>query len=157
MTRRRAAPSVVVLLVALMLAGAIASTAGAQQPTQQPPFSTYGSGLTPGDRVDVHAGGRWCGAATADTDGNWIFRIAPDSPCTPAAGDTVTFALNGAERSATETFKVGGVPRDVAHGVSLAAGASDSGPQTGLVIGAVATVLGLAGVGGFAAMRRRGE
>lgn len=106
---------VAALALAVVLFGALATAAQAQVP----PFTAYGSGLRAGDRVEAFDGTRSCGTATADANGNWILQIASNAPCNPAANDVITFTLNGAPTSASEVYKAGGAPRDVARGITL--------------------------------------
>ena len=106
---------VAALALAMLLFGAVATAAHAQVP----PFTAYGSGLRAGDKVEAFDGTRSCGTANADANGNWILQIASNAPCNPAANDTITFTLNGAPTSASETYKAGGAPKDVARGITL--------------------------------------
>src|SRR3954470_1573668 len=98
------------LLVAMFLFAAYATDAHAQVP----PFTTYGSRLNAGDKIEAFDGGRSCGTATADLNGNWILQISSSAQCNPATGDKITFTLNGAATSASETYKPGGASKDVA-------------------------------------------
>ena len=106
---------VAALALAMLLFGAVATAAHAQVP----PFTADGSGLKAGDKVESFDGTKSCGTATADANGNWILQIASNAPCNPAANDTLTFTLNGAPTSASETYKAGGAPKDVARGITL--------------------------------------
>jgi hypothetical protein len=72
-----------------------------------------------GDKIEAFDRTKSCGTATANWKGNWILQISRDAPCYPATGDTITFRLNGAATSASETYKPGGAPKDVARGVTL--------------------------------------
>jgi hypothetical protein len=103
------------LLVAMFLFGAFPTDA----PAQMPPFTAYGSGLKAGDKIEAFDRKNSCGAARADWNGNWILQISSSAPCNPATGDTITFTLNGALTSASETYKPAGAPKDVARGVTL--------------------------------------
>ena len=103
------------LLVATFLFGAYATEAQAQIP----PFTAYGSGVKTGDQIEAFDGKYSCGTARADSNGNWLLQISRSAPCNPATGDTITFTLNGAATSASETYKPGGAPKDVAQGVTL--------------------------------------
>ena len=102
-------------LIAMFLFGAFVTDAQAQVP----PFTVYGSLLKAGDKIEAFDGGRSCGTATADSNGNWILQISRSAPCNPATGDKITFTLNGAATSASETYKPGGASKDVARGVTL--------------------------------------
>jgi hypothetical protein len=101
--------------VAMFLFGAYATDAHAQLPA----FTAYGSGLKAGDKIEAFDERNSCGRATADWKGNWILQISRSAPCYPEIGDRITFTLNGAATSASETFKPGGAPKDVARGVTL--------------------------------------
>ena len=103
------------LLVAMFLFGASATEVYAQMP----PFTAYGSGVKADDKIEAFDGKYSCGTARADSNGNWILQISRSAPCNPATGDTITFTLNGAATSASETYKPGGAPKDVARGVTL--------------------------------------
>lgn len=128
--RKMAAPAAA-FAVAALLFGALATSAQAQTP----PFSAYGIGQTPGAVVEAFVGGNSCGTATADADGNWLLEIAADAPCTPAAGDEISFTLDGAAVTETATWSAGGVPADVANGISLTpsgdGGSGDGGSGDG--------------------------
>lgn len=103
------------IALAALVFGALAATASAQEP----PFTAYGQGLEQGDTVAASVGGEECGSTTADADGNWILQISGSDPCSPQAGDEITFTLNGDATTATETFQAGGAPADVANGIDL--------------------------------------
>src|SRR5438045_3440947 len=94
-------------LVAMFLFAACATEAHAQMP----PFTAFGSLLKAGDKIEAFDGRKSCGTTTADSNGNWILRISNSAPCNPATGDTITFTLNGAATSASETYKPGGAPK----------------------------------------------
>lgn len=101
---------------------------------QNPPATFYGS-QTPAEK---HAGhvfeafvdGVSCGKAVVDATGFWILPIAEDAPCSPTDGDTVSFTHNGDALAATETWRPGGAPADVANGVPDAL-AAPTAPSTG--------------------------
>lgn len=103
--------------VALMLFATVASA-------QTPPFTVYGTGLTAGDTVEAFIGTASCGTATADASGQWQMQIASNAACSPTDGAAVTFTLNGAATMASETYKAGGAPADVANGVTLTVSAT---------------------------------
>lgn len=95
------------------------------------PFTAYGSGLTPGAVVEARIGTKVCGETTVDADGNWLLYISVADPCTPVAGDTITFRLDGKPATGSATFAIGGAPADVATGITLvlqAGGATFSAP-----------------------------
>lgn len=104
--------------VAFVLSGLAADTGYAQNP----PFTAYGAGskaVTPGDSIEAFAGGVSCATATADAAGEWVLEIAESAACAPKAGTTITFTLNGQATIAAESWSSGGVPADIAEGVSL--------------------------------------
>jgi len=112
---RKILAPIAALLVAMFLFGAYATDAQAQLP----PFTAYGSGVNANDKIEAFDGKKSCGTAKADWKGNWLLQISRSAPCEPATGDTITFTLNGAATSASETYKPGGAPKDVAKGVTL--------------------------------------
>ena len=112
------------VLVSLLLLGLVASSSAAH--AQNPPFTAYGAGanaVTAGDTIGAHIDGVSCGTATANSSGEWVLAISETAACSPVSGDTVTFSLNGSAVGGTETWSAGGVPTDVAEGVSLTAAA----------------------------------
>ena len=110
-----------VLAVAVALFGSMATTAHAQNP----PFTAYGTGLAEGDVVGILAGSTECATATADADGNWgpVQLAETTGDCTFAAGDTISFSLNGTVAEQTEVWAAGGAPADAATGTVLTAAA----------------------------------
>lgn len=114
--KKMAAP-LAALTVATLLFGAFVTSANAQVP----PFTAYGSGLTAGDTVEAMVNSVSCGMTTVDADGNWLLQIDSASACAPAEGDMISFTLNAAATDATETYKAGGAPADVAAGITLVA------------------------------------
>jgi len=106
-----------VLAVAVALFGSLATTASAQSP----PFSAYGTGAAAGDAIAVLAGSTECATATADASGQWgpIQLDAAVGDCVFAAGDTISFSLNGTVAEQTETWAVGGAPANAATGTVL--------------------------------------
>jgi len=106
-----------VLAVAVALFGSLATTASAQSP----PFSAYGTGATAGDAIAVLAGSTECATATADAAGQWgpVQLDAAVGDCVFAAGDTISFSLNGTVAEQTETWAVGGAPANAATGTVL--------------------------------------
>lgn len=109
---RKILAPIAALLVAIFLFAAYAHG-------QMPPFTAYGSLLKVDDKVEAFDGRKSCGSARADSNGNWILQISSSALCNPATGDKITFTLNGAPTSASETYKPGGAPEDVARGVTL--------------------------------------
>lgn len=103
------------MAVAAVLFGAFAASANAQTP----PFTAYGTGLTPGDVVTASIDGNACGEATVDADGNWLIYVEAGGDCAPVAGDVINFAINGEAANETATYSAGGAPADVANGISL--------------------------------------
>jgi hypothetical protein len=106
-----------VLAVAVALFGSFATTALAAGP----PHTAYGTGATEGDAIAILAGTTSCATATADADGNWgpVALGATVGDCVFAAGDTISFSLNGTVAEQTETWAEGGAPADVATGTVL--------------------------------------
>ena len=107
-----------VLVVTVALFGSLATTASAQT---SPPFSAYGTGATDGDTIAVLAGTTECATATATATGTWgpVQLNATVGDCSFAAGDTISFSLNGTVAEQTETWAVGGAPADVTTGTVL--------------------------------------
>jgi len=121
------------LAVAFMTATLFASTAHAQNP----PATMYGT-TTAGAKVEALVGGRVCQTVTAGAaDGFWQMQIPEGGTCGAADGAAITFTLNGAGCTATETWKAGGAPKTVATGVALTAatctgaGGAVTPPKTG--------------------------
>jgi len=118
------------LLLLALSAAPFASTADAQNP----PATFYGY-QTPAEK---HAGhvfeafidGVSCGKAVVDNTGFWLLSIPEDAPCSPSEGDVVSFTHNGDALAATEVWKAGGAPADVANGVPDAL-AAPTPPSTG--------------------------
>jgi hypothetical protein len=106
-----------VLAVAVALFGSFATTASAQSP----PFSAYGTGAADGDAIAILAGSTECATATADASGQWgpVQLDAAVGDCVFAAGDTISFSLNGTVAEQTETWAVGGAPANAATGTVL--------------------------------------
>ncbi len=106
-----------VLAVAVALFGSFATTASAQSP----PFSAYGTGATDGDTIAVLAGTTECATATATATGTWgpIQLGEAVGDCVFAAGDTISFSLNGSVAEQTEIWAAGGAPAAVATGTVL--------------------------------------
>lgn len=110
--------AVAVLASVLLLGLAVSTTAQAQSP----PFTAYGAAansITAGDTVEAFIGGVSCGSATADSNGEWVLEVGESAACAPSAGDTISFTLNGAAVDETATWSAGGVPTDVANGLTL--------------------------------------
>src|SRR4051812_36801533 len=98
------------LVVALGASSMFASTTHAQNP----PATFYGTAKA-GDKIEALIGGRACNAdgggaaaATAGSDGFWMFTVSEGGPCGAAEGATVTFTLNGRAANETEIWKAGG-------------------------------------------------
>lgn len=113
------------MAVAAILFGAFTASVSAQQP----PFTAYGTGLTAGDTVVAFVEGVECGTTTADAAGQWLLYIEAAGDCAPAAGDIITFTLNGEATTAAEVFAFGGAPADVANGIDLVAVAATPTPE----------------------------
>jgi hypothetical protein len=121
---RKLVAALSVLTVATALFASFATTASAQVP----PYTAYGQNLAAGARVEAFIGGKSCGTTNANAQGQWILQIASNAPCSPADGLTITFTLNGAPTSASETWKAGGAPKNVAQGITLIAAPAPPAP-----------------------------
>ena len=114
----------------LGLSAAFAGTTYAQNP----PATFYGTHHAD-DVVEAFIGDVSCGTATAGSDGFWMMQITEDAACSPSDGDEVSFTHNGDAMQATETWKPGGAPADVADGVPSALAEAmeptPSAPDTG--------------------------
>ncbi len=123
---RKALAMSTVLGVAVALFGSFATTASAQSP----PFSAYGTGATDGDTIAVLAGNTTteCATATATATGTWgpIKLGAAVGDCVFAAGDTISFCLNGTVADQSELWAAGGAPSDVSTGTVLTVTNSES-------------------------------
>jgi hypothetical protein len=106
-----------VLAVAVALFGSFATTALAAGP----PHTAYGTGATEGDAIAILAGTTSCATATADADGNWgpVALGATVGDCVFAAGDTISFSLNGTVAEQTEIWNEGGAPANATTGTVL--------------------------------------
>ena len=109
--------------VAVSLFGALATTVNAQT---NPPFTAYGTGATSGDEIGIMSGTTSCATATADASGNWgpVQVGETRGSCSYAAGDTISFTLNGSTAEQTETWASGGAPAAVATGTVLSVAAA---------------------------------
>ena len=108
------------------------------------------------DAAEAFASARSCGATSADAEGNWILRFTRTAPCAPAEGDVITFTLNGNGTNASEMFKIGGAPADIARGVTLRASGGLLSGGAGVAV-AVAVVAALAVTLVVATRRRSGN
>ena len=108
--------------VAVSLFGALATTVNAQT---NPPFTAYGTGATSGDEIGIMSGTTSCATATADASGNWGPVQVGETlgSCSFAAGDTISFTLNGSTAEQTEAWASGGAPAAVATGTVLSVAA----------------------------------
>jgi|KNS2250_AmetaT_FD_contig_71_1519772_length_1586_multi_3_in_0_out_0_1 hypothetical protein len=104
--------------VAISLFGALATTVNAQT---NPPFTAYGTGATSGDEIGIMSGTTSCATATADASGNWGPVQVGETlgSCSFAAGDSISFTLNGSTAEQTEAWASGGAPAAVATGTVL--------------------------------------
>jgi hypothetical protein len=127
MTLKRIASLVVAVAVALLLAPGLAGTARAQEA----PYTAYGVGLNSGQVVAAFINGVECGSDAADSAGNWLISITSAAPCAPTAGAEITFTLDGQATTASETWKIGGAPADIANGVKLVVKAATPTPAAG--------------------------
>lgn len=126
MKHPRAIASLTVAL-ALALSALFALSAEPAQ-AQEAPFTAYGVGLTAGASVSAVVRSVTCATVTADAGGNWLISIAATAPCKPKTGDVISFKLNDQATNATETWRVGGAPTDIANGVALVAGPDTKPP-----------------------------
>lgn len=105
------------------IAGFESSIAAARLAPKASFFIAYGTGLSVGDVVGVYIAGKYCGDIVASEDGSWVGQVGPDgadaSACDAADGDELAFTLNGKPTNETETYSTGGLPADVANGISL--------------------------------------
>ena len=110
--------------VAVSLFGALATTVNAQT---NPPFTAYGTGATSGDEIGIMSGTTSCATATADASGNWGPVQVGETlgSCSFAAGDTISFTLNGSTAEQTEAWASGGAPAAVAEPVAEEAAAEE--------------------------------
>ncbi len=98
--------------------------AGCPPGPSAPPASYYGFGLDQGDVVktfNTRAGCEnvVCEQSEVDGDGFWVVRIAGDNVCGVREGDEIVFTVNDEPTTHTEHWLAGGVPADVANGISL--------------------------------------
>ncbi|MDA0365549.1 MAG: HYR domain-containing protein [Chloroflexi bacterium] len=123
-------PRAVASLTAALALALTALFALSAEPTQaqEAPFTAYGVGLTAGASVSAVVKSVTCATVTADAGGNWLISIASTAPCKPKTGDVISFKLNGQATNATETWRVGGAPTDIANGVALVAGPDTKPP-----------------------------
>ena len=95
-------------VAALMLMSTVAlSTASAQAAL---PYKAYGSGLTAGAKIAALKGTASVGTATVDASGNWSIDIAPGGAANVAAGDKITFTVDGKAANESVTFQAGQFP-----------------------------------------------
>lgn len=114
---RRLAGLGLALMVCAGIAGATATPAAAQQAA---PYTAYGVGQKAGAMIGANIGGRSCGPAVAVTaTGTWLMYIAVSSPCSPRAGDVVSFTVDGQVAEQTVTWSEGGAPANAAAGIAL--------------------------------------
>lgn len=140
--------------VAAVLFASFAASASAQTP----PFTAYGTGLTPGATVGAWIGTVACGTAEVDADGNWLIYVQAGGECAPVEGDTISFTIDGGATNETATYTAGGAPADVATGITLTAVAGGGEAPTpaptgnGGLVGTTGTSMALVlALGAFAA------
>ena len=104
-------------LFALMVGPMLFSASSAL--AQGAPANYYGAGLTEGAVVTVSIEGGECASATVDADGGWAVSIGADNDCNPTAGATVAFAIDGDDAEQTMSYEAGGLPANVATGITL--------------------------------------
>ena len=112
-------------LFALLLAPVLTGAGVAH--AQTPPAAFYGAGLEAGDTVAAMIGDATCGTTDADASGGWAITVPEGGTCGAAAGETVTFTVNGAMANETVTWAAAWVPDDVALGITLTVGGDDDG------------------------------
>ncbi|MEX1022825.1 MAG: hypothetical protein WD058_06730 [Dehalococcoidia bacterium] len=83
-----------------------------------PPFTAYGSGLSPGERVAAYVRGHPQNAAAADAEGNWLMYLDANAQFGPIEGDQVVFVRENGQ-TAMEQWQAGGGPLDVRNGVQF--------------------------------------
>ena len=101
-----------------------APIAGCPAGPSAPPATYYGFGLDEGVVVrtfNTRAGCEniVCEQSEVDVDGFWVVRIAGDNVCGVREGDEIVFTVNEEPTTHTERWLAGGVPADVANGISL--------------------------------------
>ena len=104
-------------LFALMVGPMLFSASSAL--AQGAPANYYGGGLTEGAVVTASIEGGECASATVDADGGWAVSIGADNDCNPTAGATVAFAIDGDDAEQTVSYEAGGLPANVATGITL--------------------------------------
>ena len=104
-------------LLALMVGPMLFSASSAL--AQGAPANYYGAGLTEGAVVTASIEGGECASATVDADGGWAVSIGADNDCNPTAGATVAFAIDGDDAEQTMSYEAGGLPANVATGITL--------------------------------------
>ncbi|TAJ21614.1 MAG: hypothetical protein EPO65_01070 [Dehalococcoidia bacterium] len=107
-------------LALVVCAGLLTATAAPAAAQQAAPYTAYGVGLRAGAMIGANIGGRSCGPAVAVTaTGTWLMYIAVSSPCSPRAGDVVSFTVDGQAAEQTVTWSEGGAPANAAAGIAL--------------------------------------
>lgn len=107
-------------LALMVCAGLVAATVSPAAAQQAAPYTAYGVGLRAGAMIGANIGGRSCGPAVAVTaTGTWLMYIAVSSPCSPRAGDVVSFTVDGQTAEQTVVWSEGGAPANAATGIAL--------------------------------------
>ena len=114
-------------LFALMVGPLLFSASSAL--AQGAPANYYGGGLTEGAVVTASIEGGECASATVDADGGWAVSIGADNDCNPTAGATVAFAIDGDDAEQTMSYEAGGLPANVATGITLTVAAMPAMPD----------------------------
>ena len=101
-----------------------APIAGCPPGPSAPPATYYGFGLDQGAVVktlNTRAGCEniVCEQSEVDGEGFWVVRIAGDNVCGVREGDEIVFTVDDELTTHTEHWLAGGVPADVARGISL--------------------------------------
>ena len=107
-------------LALVVCAGLVTATAAPAAAQQAAPYTAYGVGLKAGAMIGANIGGRSCGPAVAVTaTGTWLLYITVSSPCSPRAGDVVSFTVDGQTAEQTVAWSEGGAPANAATGIAL--------------------------------------
>lgn len=107
-------------LALVVCAGLLTATTAPAAAQQAAPYTAYGVGLRAGAMIGANIGGVSCGPAVAVTaTGTWLLYISVSSPCSPRAGDIVSFTVDGQAAEQTVTWSEGGAPANAATGIAL--------------------------------------
>jgi hypothetical protein len=87
-----------------------------RRPLSGPPFTAYGTGMSPGDVVEGTVDSTSVGFVEANERGEWIMTIEASSFY---RGATVLFLVNGVSTGIGQQLSIGGGPDNVAEGIDL--------------------------------------